>query len=221
MTRLIGHRGCGLAPENTVEAVEKAADYVDVVEVDVRATKDGVPVLLHDETVDRTTSKTGRLDSYRYEEIEDFVPRLDEALEAAEEYGLDLNIEVKERRVTDAVLDLLEGYPGDVLVSSFDYAALRELAEKSNHGLAPLFEEGDGFGVAEEVDASAVHPHHDLVDAEYVDEAIQRGLEVNAWTVNDVGRALELVSMGAGVITDVPHEIDPEMRDRAEDNESY
>jgi glycerophosphoryl diester phosphodiesterase len=59
---LVAHRGrCGGLPENSIEALGALPAWVDAVEVDVRATRDGVPVLMHDPTVDRTTTGTGRV----------------------------------------------------------------------------------------------------------------------------------------------------------------
>lgn len=67
----IGHRGAaGLAPENTLIAIEKGLEYkVDRIEIDVQQTKDGQVVLLHDLTVDRTTSGKGLVKDYTYAEL--------------------------------------------------------------------------------------------------------------------------------------------------------
>ncbi|HRC27440.1 MAG TPA: glycerophosphodiester phosphodiesterase family protein, partial [Alphaproteobacteria bacterium] len=58
---LIGHRGVArYAPENTLESIHTAADMgLEWVELDVKLTRDGVPVLFHDDTLDRTTNGTG------------------------------------------------------------------------------------------------------------------------------------------------------------------
>lgn len=92
------HRGAhGAAPENSVAAIERAIGLgADIVEIDVRLTRDGVPVLMHDETVDRTTDGTGAVSAMGFEEVARLalrdragastphrVPTLREALEAA------------------------------------------------------------------------------------------------------------------------------------------
>ena len=72
LPQIIAHRGdSGLAPENTRPAIERAIEIgVDIVEVDVRMTKDGVPVLLHFERLEHTTSGNGLLADHTWEEIQ-------------------------------------------------------------------------------------------------------------------------------------------------------
>ena len=67
----IAHRGfSGVYPENTMLAFEKAIEIgCDGIETDVQLTKDGVPVICHDEEVDRTTNSTGRICDYTYDEL--------------------------------------------------------------------------------------------------------------------------------------------------------
>ena len=93
---LIGHRGALLAaPENTLPSFDKAIELgFDMVEMDVRSTKDGVPVVFHDKTVERTTNGTGELEALTWEEVQQLdagswfdpafagtrVPSLEEAL---------------------------------------------------------------------------------------------------------------------------------------------
>ncbi|MBW7886681.1 MAG: glycerophosphodiester phosphodiesterase, partial [Caldilineaceae bacterium] len=69
--QLIAHRGySGPYPENTRVAIEAAMRLgVDMVEVDVRITRDGVPVLLHNVTLDETTNGRGRVDAHRFDEL--------------------------------------------------------------------------------------------------------------------------------------------------------
>ena len=70
--RLIAHRGAlQFAPENTLAAFDKALEIgFDIIEFDVRSTRDGVPVVFHDKTVDRTTDGTGNLSDYTWEELQ-------------------------------------------------------------------------------------------------------------------------------------------------------
>ena len=69
--QLIGHRGAVLtAPENTLPAFDQAIEAgFDIIEIDVRSTRDGVPVVFHDKTVDRTTNGTGALEEYSWDEL--------------------------------------------------------------------------------------------------------------------------------------------------------
>ncbi|MDP9131510.1 MAG: glycerophosphodiester phosphodiesterase, partial [Nitrospirota bacterium] len=88
----IGHRGAaGHAPENTLAAIWKARSFrADLIEVDVRETCDGYLVLLHDDTVDRTTNKTGHVAEMSLDQVQRLdagngqcIPTLEEALKAA------------------------------------------------------------------------------------------------------------------------------------------
>ena len=71
LPKLIGHRGVkDLCPENTLESILKAFDLgLSFVEIDVKITKDRVPILLHDDTLDRTTNGSGLPIDYDYENI--------------------------------------------------------------------------------------------------------------------------------------------------------
>lgn len=122
---VVGHRGCWQqAPENSLRAIQRCIDIsVDVVEIDVRQTKDGVLVLLHDRTLDRTTSLTGALSDKTYSEItlgrlrmreggvsemmtSEKIPTLKEALNLAKNQIL-INLDVKED-IYNPVFKLLE-----------------------------------------------------------------------------------------------------------------
>ena len=71
LPKLIGHRGVkNLCPENTIESISKAFDMgLNYVEVDVKISKDEIPILLHDDTIDRTTNSTGPAVAFEYEEL--------------------------------------------------------------------------------------------------------------------------------------------------------
>lgn len=115
--RIWAHRGCSLRfPENTLEAFAAAAALPGItgIELDVQLTRDGVPVVIHDETVDRTTDGTGAVQGYTLEELkrlsiqgvhgtETAVPTLEEVfglLEAScRERGLLINLELKNSRI--------------------------------------------------------------------------------------------------------------------------
>ncbi|KAJ1480980.1 PLC-like phosphodiesterase [Baffinella frigidus] len=108
---VIGHRGAkDIAPENTIAAMRAAkAVGTTCVEVDVMLTKDGVPVIHHDNTVDRCTTGAGRLQDLNWAELRELdvgshfcpdfkderIPSLKEMVEVCWALGLDLNIEIK------------------------------------------------------------------------------------------------------------------------------
>ena len=109
--KIFAHRGfSGEYPENTMLAFRKAYETgCDGIELDVQLTKDGVPVIMHDETIDRTTDGKGNLRDYTYEQLCRFdcsgkfagkygfqqIPTLREYLEWVKDTGLITNIELK------------------------------------------------------------------------------------------------------------------------------
>lgn len=152
LPKVIGHRGAAAhAPENTIEGIHTAADVgVEWVEIDVKLTKDDVPILMHDDTLDRTTNGSGLVAEKTYEEILQLeagswfadgfsgikIPTFEEALEAIIDRGLGLSLEIKpcprrEKDTTEAVLDILSQYWDDhtkLLISSFSPVCL-EIAQ--------------------------------------------------------------------------------------------
>ena len=151
--------------ENTMEAYREAVKVgADMIEIDVRLTKDLVPVLIHDEKVDRTTDSIGYVRDFTYEELNkinaggkyDFqnIPKLEELLQLIKETGVLLNLELKEYYVEgneercdnciDQCIELIEKYDlADKMVfNSFDAHCLEYVAEKGKgkymlHGFYP------------------------------------------------------------------------------------
>ena len=117
--RLIGHRGAAaLAPENTLASIRAAADSgVPWIEVDAKLAKDGVPVLMHDDTLDRTTAgqgpvvartsgELGRLDAGSWFDPRfagETVPTLSQCLAECRRLGLGLDLEIKPDKGAEAV----------------------------------------------------------------------------------------------------------------------
>ncbi len=100
----IAHRGfSGMYPENTMEAFKKAVEIgSDGIETDLHITKDGVIVICHDETIDRTTDGSGFIKDYTYRELTEFnaghgekIPSLDELMDYMKDKNLLLNLELK------------------------------------------------------------------------------------------------------------------------------
>ncbi|HYM88921.1 MAG TPA: glycerophosphodiester phosphodiesterase family protein [Nitrospiraceae bacterium] len=133
----IGHRGAaGHAPENTLAAIRKGiALGVDFVEIDVRRTADGVLVVLHDGTVNRTTNGKGRVDRLCLRDIEklnagsgEHIPTLDEVLRVARgEAGLMLELKVK--GVAPQTVEVVReaGFRDPVIYASFLHDELKHV----------------------------------------------------------------------------------------------
>jgi len=133
---VFGHRGAaGLAPENTLPSFALALSLgVDVLELDVHATSDGVIVVHHDDTLERTTNGSGLLREHTYEEIEEldagyqysrdgrdfpfrgqglWIPRLDEVLEAFPDVVLNIEVKQGSPAIAEEVVRLLREFGAD------------------------------------------------------------------------------------------------------------
>lgn len=227
-TRVIAHRGFSArAPENTLAAVRAAIELgADMVEVDVTLSADGHVVLMHDDTLDRTTDGAGAVMDLSLSELRALdagswfdpsfagepVPTLRALLELVTDRIL-LNIEIKREAVTDVAeggiahkVDDLVGEHGraeQVVVSSFDPRPLARLRDRGSAlATASLFDTRlhDGMlpsEVTAQVGSSAFNISGRLLDARLLADARAHRLPVAVYTVNEI-RDMERV-LGAGV----------------------
>ncbi len=153
LPKIIGHRGVkNLKPENTLESISKAFEIgLDCVEVDVKISKDGIPLLLHDDTLDRTTNGSGLVCNFSYEEISKLdagyhfykqktevkVPRLSNVLNLVKKKQKFLNIELKPNKkyeslnVKKVVEEVKRSSYEKIYFSSFDLESCINLKENS------------------------------------------------------------------------------------------
>ena len=151
LPKLIGHRGVkDLCPENTLESILKAFDLgLSFVEIDVKISKDKVPILLHDDTLDRTTNGSGLAIDYDYENIKKldagkffykentniFVPKLEDILSLCANYKGNLNIELKpnkkfEKENVYQIYKIIKNINQiDIFFSSFDMISILEISK--------------------------------------------------------------------------------------------
>lgn len=217
LPRWFAHRGGGsLAPENTLAGIRLAARLgYRAVEFDVMLSGDGTPVLIHDETLERTTNGSGRvcdtsdallfqLDAGNGERI----PRLAEAVALCREYGLLANVEIKpasgfERQTAEIVarqcVELWRGAETPPLISSFSMAALaiaHDLAPAIPRGL--LFDRVPADWRQQMADLHGVTLHCNAahVADEVLVEANACGIPVLCYTVNRPEQAEMLLASG-------------------------
>lgn len=231
-TGIIAHRGfSGLAPENTLAAVEMAIDAgAHMVEVDVGMTADGQVICLHDETLDRTTNGRGRPSEHRLEAIRrldagswfskehagERVPTLAEVFETAKGRVL-VNVEIKPEAVDHgaaaAVVTLVRahGMADQIVVSSFAPEALRRIKVADPAiATASLFNKKlhaglDPLEVTTEVGSRGFNIAAGRVTADILDRCHRHGIPVAVYTVNDPDDMRRLVRMGVDAIfTDHP-----------------
>ncbi|MCM2264906.1 MAG: hypothetical protein NDI73_06925 [Desulfuromonadales bacterium] len=222
---LYAHRGASVeAPENTLVAFRRALEVgADGIELDVHLSADGVPVVIHDETLERTTDGVGPVASHGSEELQTLdagfwfdphfagepLPTLEETLSLLAG-RLRLNLEVKDSRAGLAVVALLRHFPtADVVLSSFDYGLLARLRRAApDLPLAVLLDAGNwqrALVRAEALRACAFHPRADLVSRPLMAACRRLQLPVFPWTVDTPAQARGLVRMGvAGLFTNDP-----------------
>lgn len=213
MAVVIGHRGArAIAAENTLGSIRAAAKCkADMVEVDVRLSKDGHLVLMHDETVDRTTNGNGKVEELFLTELQSdevmgkgkTVPTLREAAELTKELKMGMVVEMKEEGLEELVAKELEG--SDAMVTSFYHSSLLEVKETSNlkTGIIISSLPVRPVELALWAGADAIIPKR--TNPRLFQEAHRCGIEVYPWTINSVDEASWLLRLGAdGLVTDDP-----------------
>ncbi len=233
---VIAHRGASAsAPENTLAAIRAAREQgVNWVELDVKITYDGVPVLLHDETLERTTSGSGfvaeaswndlsRLDAGSSFDLRfkgEPLPHLSDAVNLLLQNNLSLIIEIKPcpgRAKATTMVSMIElakiwpeggGYP---VVSSFDVESLEMAAQLEPHWPRCLImnhwdpEWREKMG---QVKACALSVDESLLTKERIEAVRKLRLPLLAYTVKDPIRAKELLDLGvSAVYADDPRSI--------------
>jgi glycerophosphoryl diester phosphodiesterase len=213
----IGHRGAkAYEPENTLRSFKKAIELgVDAVELDVRKTKDGKLIVMHDADVSRTTNGKGLVSELTLKEIKaletekgEKVPTLEEALDFIDK-KVKILIELKEVGIEKEVLDLVKekGLEDNVIIVSFLEEALkkvRELNKKVETGLIYV-KHKNPIKAALELKANYLLPLHAFTHTANIQKAHENGLKVIVWTVNDPERAKELIKKGVdGIASDKP-----------------
>ena len=228
----IAHRGGGsAAPENTIAAIRTgAAAGFGMVEFDVMLSGDDVPLLIHDETLERTTDGAGKVSAHSARALRQLdagrwhgptfagerIPTLDQALDCLLALDITANIEIKpatgfERRTGEVVARAVAArWPAGEqppLLSSFSMDALeaaREVAPDLPRGL--LFERlpEDWAARVQAHGALSVHCDQSALDGQQLRAVRETGVPLLCYTVNDAARARELIAAGvAGLFTDL------------------
>ncbi|MBF0166958.1 MAG: glycerophosphoryl diester phosphodiesterase [Alphaproteobacteria bacterium] len=230
--RLIGHRGAAKwAPENTLASFFCAADLgAEWVELDVRLCKGGIPVVFHDETLERTTNGLGRVAQHRLDELKSLdagtwfsprfrdepIPTLEEALSTIARLGMEVNIELKPDQgealemVQAALAVAKKVWPETApppLISSFSHEVLalaNGLCPWPIGYLAERFDQ-DLLERARSVRAASLNLNANYVQPSHISAIHDAGMAVLAYTVNDPTEARRLWAMGVdSIFTDDP-----------------
>ena len=231
----IAHRGAiGTFPENTLRAFRAAIDAgADMCELDVQLTRDGKVVVIHDETVERTTEGQGAVASLTLEELQrldagarfqqgarfqeladsrEHIPTLDEVF-AVISGRCGLNIELKAAGLEAQVAQIMtarDAFDGSI-VSSFEWSHLKNIQDlnfKIRIGLLAEEQPLELMTSAVAMRAFAINPRWDMVNADLCEQAHARGLKVYTWTVDSDARMRALIECGVdGIMTNYPERL--------------
>ncbi|WP_026708239.1 glycerophosphodiester phosphodiesterase [Flavobacterium frigidarium] len=219
----IGHRGAkGYEPENTLIGFEKAlALGVDQIELDIHLSADGEIMVIHDETIDRTTNGSGCVNSLTCTELQQFrikeqqhIPTLIEVLNLIDR-KCSVNIEIKSTNLADKLVTVLEQFItkkhwkfSQFIVSSFEWDTLekvRSLNPEISIGVLTDTNIEDALAFAKKIRAQAINPDFQLLSKYNVSAMQQAGFQVFPWTVNEIEDIKKIQSYKVdGIISDFP-----------------
>jgi len=219
----IGHRGArGYEPENTLRGFQKAIElHVDQIELDVHLSSDNELMVIHDETIDRTTNGKGFVNQFSLQELKDFrmekeqqIPTLSEVLDLIDQKN-SINIELKSYETADKVLELIEKYVlekkwkyNQFLVSSFDWNALQQVAFSNPEISIGVLTETDlnlALAFAKAIQAKSIHPYFHLLTQENTASMQAEGFQIFPWTVNEIEDIERIKKFDVdGIISDFP-----------------
>lgn len=230
MTCIFAHRGASFhCPENTMAAFLKARQFgADGIELDVQLSKDGVPVVIHDYTLHRTTNGYGNVNAKTVIELKQLdagswfsseyhnetIPTLNEVLRWAKHTNLLINIELKsrglqsnlEKRVCELVLK--HQLANRVFISSFWKSSLKTVKQICpNLSTALLVEQPTQktISLAKELKVDAIHPNYRYVTKAFVQEIKRHQLQIRPYTVNEKMKIASFCKWNVdGIITDRP-----------------
>ncbi|MFY0696442.1 MAG: hypothetical protein JXR11_01160 [Balneola sp.] len=232
----IAHRGAsGYYPENTMSAFKAAVDMnADMIELDVLLSKDNIPVVFHDERLDKKTNGSGFVLDHTLSDLKKLdagswfdtkfknerIPTLREVLEFSRNRIL-VNIEIKPEVVTEneesgiveLVLNLVEelGMEEVVMISSFDYRVLERISKReTNIKSALLYEQKQSYGrdpssLAKDYKIDAFNCSREQLTDNWVSQLKNNKIPFFIYTINDELTMKSLIQVGAkGIFTDKP-----------------
>ena len=216
----IGHRGAkGYVAENTLASFAKAIELkVDAVELDVHLSSDGEIMVIHDETLNRTTTKTGFVSDYSASELKKLgIPTLEEVILLVNRRCV-INIEIKEATATPKVLQLIEKSVNEqhwnyqqFQISSFNWEALSMVSKINSKIAIGVLTEASiekALALAIQIKAHSINPYFKLLNSENVILIHSNGFKIYTWTVNTPEDLIFVKSLNVdGIISDFPDRI--------------
>lgn len=231
MTEIIAHRGASkVAPENTMLAFKIAYQLgIESIETDVHLTKDHVPVLIHDDRVERTTNGIGYVKDFSLQQLKQldagswFSPNfpntsivtLEEFLTWAQSKPFHLNIELKNNKIDDTrlesiVLDMITYFHlhEKTTISTFNPHSIKRMAtleKPPNLALLTSRRRRNLCTYATNLGAQALHIKYRLLNKRLVRECRKKGIPLRVFTVNKLNHMMRCFQLGChGIFTDNP-----------------
>lgn len=216
----IGHRGAkGYVLENSLASFQKAIDLnVDGIELDIQFSSDGKAIVIHDETIDRTTSGKGFVSDFSSSELKKFgIPTLEEVVNLIDKRCF-VNIEVKDSKATNSVLEIIQKFISDknwdinlFQISSFDWDILEVISHQNTKiQLGVLTEDSieNAITFAKKINADSINPYFKLLNYENVKLINENKFKIYTWTVNQPEDITFVKSLNVdGIISDFPDRI--------------
>ncbi len=222
----IGHRGArGYEAENTLVSFQKAIDLqVDGIELDVHLSLDGELMVIHDETIDRTTNGKGEVNTFTKAELQNFniqdnnkIPTLEQVFDLVNRRCF-INIELKSFDAAEKTVAIIEKHIqdknweySDFIVSSFDWNALQDVNFRNSKIPIGVLTEADldeALAFSKFIQAKSINPDFKLLNKENTAQLQENGFEVLPWTVNEPADIKRIQSFNVnGIITDFPDRI--------------
>lgn len=199
--RGIAHRGYPVKyPENTLSSFQAAIDLgFTHMELDVHLSKDGIPVVMHDHTIDRMTDGTGEIRNYTFDELQLFtvgkeerIPSLEEVLFMAKDKII-VSIELKKtalyKGIEEKVFNMIQkvGVVDQVYIISFNHKSLVKLRKISRDlELGPLVNKvkRSNYRLLNQLDAKYFAVRYDGLKAKHIQKCKDMGVQLIAWKVN-------------------------------------
>ena len=230
MTLNIAHRGfSGLYPENTMLAFKKAKEegFCDGIELDVQLTKDLIPVIIHDEELERITDVKGLVKDFTYKEIRTFnagenekIPSLEEYLEFAKENNIYTNIELKNSileypSLEKKTLNLIDkfNFKDSIIVSSFNYKSIAKIKTLDKTIKTGLLYKSHFINLQKYFDmcgADAIHSHYTafLRSKDLLKNLLENNIEVSSYTIDEEIYMKKFIKEGiSSIITNHPDKL--------------
>ncbi len=239
LPKLIGHRGVkDLCPENTIESIVKAFEIgLTYVEIDVKVSKDEIPILLHDDTLDRTTNGKGLAINYNYNDIKKFdagkffynkntsiiIPKLEDVLDLCIKNNGNLNIELKPNKNYEninvkRIIELTKNINEiEIFFSSFDLQSLKELNKLSPKLTKSflidefnIYNIDDVIAIAKKYQISICGLSCDIISSDVIKKIKREKILITAYSNNSINnqQIIDILKMGIdSFFVDDPTEI--------------